>query len=552
MLTLSKMHTLIIDDFTEFARSVKGMLHTLGNEFIDIVSNADDAIRACEKKNYDIILSDYNLGEGKDGQQLLEELIILNLLDENHIFILLTAENTSLMVMGAIEYSPDDYIIKPFTTELLKSRLIKMIKKKHCLRSLNRYLKKQQWDKAIQECYSIRKTHPLYSISTLYSEFIALKKQKKWTKALDFLFALNNEREMAWISHGIGEIYYHQNDCLNASHMFEKVTINHPMYLDSFDWLAKCQLKLGQPDEAQQTLNEAVKKSPKVLNRQKQLGLLAKENHDFKTMRQAFRQAIHYGKHSSFSSPDEYIQLNIALKREWSNENNNIASKKILKESESVFEALNKKFKNDTLGQLRGHIAQATFYKMNNNKSTLNKHIEKAKALYNSLSHDFSQAVSLEICSHLKEVDEHDFSKEVIDNALIHHIDDSAFIKKASAYTDNDALIEKCNQTAHFHKKGIEAFKNKNYQQSIALFKKALELTPENINMLLNYVQSLLKCFQSNRKESEHIVLAKQLLTKIHVSKKDHRYLRYTELKRLTQLILKNKGIFNTIISPIK
>jgi CheY-like chemotaxis protein len=67
--SLAKKDTLIVEDFAEFARSVRGMLHTMGATQVDIVYNAEDAIDACKARKYNIILSYYNLGPKKDGRK---------------------------------------------------------------------------------------------------------------------------------------------------------------------------------------------------------------------------------------------------------------------------------------------------------------------------------------------------------------------------------------------------------------------------------------------------------------------------------------------------
>ena len=69
----------------------------------------------CSYKSYDIVLCDYNLGAGQDGQQLLEELRYRHKLKNTSLFVMITAESSRDMVLGALEYLPDDYLTKPIT-----------------------------------------------------------------------------------------------------------------------------------------------------------------------------------------------------------------------------------------------------------------------------------------------------------------------------------------------------------------------------------------------------------------------------------------------------
>ncbi len=104
------------------------------------VRNGDEAVDAMSKQTMQVVLCDYNLGDGKDGQQILEEAKERSLLPYSSIFILVTAENTSSMVMGAVEYQPDDYLVKPFTKAVLQVRLAKLQERKQGLHDIARAL----------------------------------------------------------------------------------------------------------------------------------------------------------------------------------------------------------------------------------------------------------------------------------------------------------------------------------------------------------------------------------------------------------------------------
>ena len=143
---------LIIDDFAEFRISLKGMVQQLGVLEIDMAASGEIALEKCQMVRYDIILSDYNLGEGKDGQQVLEELIHRDLLKPTTVYVMITAENTTEMVMGALEHTPDSYLTKPFTKALLKSRLDKLLAKKIALAKVNKAITAKDYGKAIKQC----------------------------------------------------------------------------------------------------------------------------------------------------------------------------------------------------------------------------------------------------------------------------------------------------------------------------------------------------------------------------------------------------------------
>ena len=148
---------LIIDDFSEFRLSLKQMVESFGALQVDTCTNADDALALYAEHYHKVILVDYNLGEGLTGLQLLEELNYRNLLRADTIFVLITGETAMDLVMGALEYRPDDYLAKPFTRNTLKARLDKLIRQNELLQPVYNSLiknKPNQTDIAINSTVS--------------------------------------------------------------------------------------------------------------------------------------------------------------------------------------------------------------------------------------------------------------------------------------------------------------------------------------------------------------------------------------------------------------
>src|SRR3989304_3987498 len=92
---------LIIEDFASFRAILKKILQSYSATIIDETATGEDGISKMALKKYDVILCDYNLGEGKDGQQVLEEAKVRGLIGISTIFVMCTAENTMEQLMGA-------------------------------------------------------------------------------------------------------------------------------------------------------------------------------------------------------------------------------------------------------------------------------------------------------------------------------------------------------------------------------------------------------------------------------------------------------------------
>ncbi len=539
---LGKKQTLIVEDFAEFARSVRGMLHTIGGTNVDIVYNAEDAIGACKSKKYDIILSDYNLGNKKDGQQLLEELVKYRLIKSNCVFLMLTAENTSAMVMGAVEYQPDGYIAKPFNGNLFKSRLQKALEKKDAMHPVSIAISNKKWQEALEKIQNAILEFPKYKMSCLRQKFRALKELKRYDEALDLASEIVTLRSIPWAICAVGEIYYLQSKFDKAMEIFRNMTKEFPMALEGYDWLAKIQKEAGQPIDAQNTLSKATEKSPKALNRQKTLGALAEENKDLKTMTKAYREAVKYGTNSAFSSPDEYIKLTVAITKQI-NENQDIVQDRLIEEAEEVFQKLDKNFNAGTSVKIRSNVAHAAFCNATHDEEKTEYYVNNAKKNFEELDEQLSSNISLEISESLNILGDTELADNIISEAIQQNIDDADFIEKASKLTTNKELIQMSKQANQYNLKAIRHFKGKNYHEASQFFEKAQRLSPSNINIRLNYVQALLKLAQSEETSTNSLQLADEMLIGIpQMGFSDPRFARYSELSRLTQLMLQKTG----------
>ena len=536
----SQKSVLVIEDFAEFARALKGMMTTMGSKRVDLVYNGEDAIQACKERKYDIILSDYNLGDSKDGQQILEELIHFNLLKTNSVFLMITAENTTAMVMGALEYQPDSYLTKPFNATILKARLDRAIVKKDLLAPIVRLMRKKKWQEAAGLCEQIASDNPKFKMACRRHLYNCFKQAKQYDKALELTTQIVNERPIPWAMMGVGEIFYAKNELERAADLFSDMIKEFPMALEGYDWLAKIQYKLGQPIEAQNALTKAVERSPKALSRQKLLGKIAEENDDIETMTNAFRQAVRFGRNSAFSSPDEFVKLTKSLGAQLKGISDT-DRKKLINEAESVFNKLNQQFNGDTKVQFRSAVAHADFSSVTENKDSVDRYLTKANRLYDRIEEHLGSAESIEISESLKYLGRGELAECILEEAVEQYFDDPSFIQKAAKLTNNKNLIENSKKANQYNNKAIHFFKGSDFDSAIGFFIKASEIAPNNVNINLNQVQALLKRSQVGLNAEQDLRAAEKILSGItRLGPQDPRYARYSELNRLTQLMLQN------------
>jgi len=159
-----KMNVLIIEDLAEMRSSMKSMLANIGVQHMESVNNGEDALKKLRDNDYDLVFSDYELGRGKDGQQILEEVRFNELVRPSAVFIMVTAAQTADMVMGALEFAPDGYIAKPVTLDLLKTRLIRIIRTKDIYKDINIALDDKNTEVALNACNRLAMEKPKFAL----------------------------------------------------------------------------------------------------------------------------------------------------------------------------------------------------------------------------------------------------------------------------------------------------------------------------------------------------------------------------------------------------
>lgn len=131
MSALKNKSVLILDDSKAMRDMLRVHLSNIGVNDVSQTERVPDAMRAIRARAFSVILCDYNLGEGRNGQQFLEEARVAKAIRHSDVFMMVTAEKAYENVMAVAEYAPDDYLLKPFNANELDKRLIAAFRKKY-------------------------------------------------------------------------------------------------------------------------------------------------------------------------------------------------------------------------------------------------------------------------------------------------------------------------------------------------------------------------------------------------------------------------------------
>ena len=117
------MRVLVLDDSKTMLRIISNTLKRLEIGNIDTAEDGLKGIELFDKNEYDIILSDINM-PNMDGYEFLEYVRKRN---SDVPIVMITTEGGKSSVIKALKMGANNYIIKPFTPQILKDKLATII-----------------------------------------------------------------------------------------------------------------------------------------------------------------------------------------------------------------------------------------------------------------------------------------------------------------------------------------------------------------------------------------------------------------------------------------
>ena len=120
----SSAKILVVDDFSTMRRIVKNILKQLGYENIDEAEDGNQALNKIKSGSYDFIVTDWNM-PNLDGLELCKA-VRADAATKDIPILFVTAEAQKENVITAVQAGASNYIVKPFTAEILKEKIEKI------------------------------------------------------------------------------------------------------------------------------------------------------------------------------------------------------------------------------------------------------------------------------------------------------------------------------------------------------------------------------------------------------------------------------------------
>ncbi len=256
---------------------LREMLRTLGCQRLIEASTGEEALAILRNRRIDIVVCDYNLGAGLDGQQLLEQARGEGVVGLATVFILVTAENSSEMILGALESLPDEYLAKPFTKDLLNARLQRALARREPLTQVAHALTKQGAPAALIALDKLLAQPSQRRLDLLRIQADLALQCGQLDRAAAACEAALSQRPLAWALVYSGRIAEAKQDFVTADAQYRQAIELTPHFMEAHDRLAALCESREREEEALTLWQQAAQRSPKSVHRQRRLAKLAQK-----------------------------------------------------------------------------------------------------------------------------------------------------------------------------------------------------------------------------------------------------------------------------------
>jgi tetratricopeptide (TPR) repeat protein len=521
---------LVVDDFENFRLSIRQMIRAFGVEKIEVAGNGEDAVARCEYEEFDIILCDYNLGSGKSGQQVLEELRHNKILKHTGIFILITAETSKDMVMGALEYLPDGYITKPITKAVLQKRLDAMIEQREVLKPINEAIDAEQIDRAIELINKEIRYETKY-ITWCMRKLASLYYQKgDHERAAKIYKDVLSTRDIGWARLGLSKVLVATGDYEGAINGLNKLLASNPNLIEAYDCLAEAQIKHGKARDAQKTLAKAVEISPHAILRQKKLAEVCVRNKDVEGAADAYRHSVKLGHNSVHESPENYLNLGRCLS-DLAEGDTSDHGKKQAKEAIHILGRASKKFKEDDQLQANALLIEARVHKGQGDEQKSQNAMAMAKEKVDMSN--TSADTALEFAKTLYAMGDEAEAEKVLSDLAAKNSDNKEVMGHIEELLDEPVSLQNRVKARKLNKGGITAFEAGDLDEAIKVFEEALEVTPKHPALNLNIVQVMLKQIRKQGGNPQLKAKCEKCLENVkHIPSQHRQYKRFQSLQK--------------------
>ena len=118
-MNFASLRALVVDDSTTMVRIISNTLKRIGVDHVDTACDGQEGFNKFKNNVFDVILTDWNMPI-MNGLELIKKVRAENM---DIPIIMITTEGGKSEVITALKAGCNQYIVKPFTPQILKEKL---------------------------------------------------------------------------------------------------------------------------------------------------------------------------------------------------------------------------------------------------------------------------------------------------------------------------------------------------------------------------------------------------------------------------------------------
>lgn len=530
----SDKRCLIIDDFPEIRGSLTRSLKTFGAKSVDTAADGEEAIKLCGNKKFDIVICDYNLGSGKDGQQVLEEVRFLRVLMMTSLFVMITGEQSREMVLGALECQPDDYITKPYTQATLQMRLNKAVVRHEALLHIKKCISEGDYRKALENCNQMLKEGTKYTTAVIKIKGQLHFLLKQLVEAKSIYEKVLSNKPVVWAKLGLGKTLIDMDKLDSAEKVLKEVVDEDERYVEAHDMLSDIYTKKNDYISAQNAVETATHVSPKSTLRHRKLAKLAERNNADDVALKSYQQSIKWGFNSVHESEQDYFDYARKVANITSG-SESADSKTLMKQANTFLDRARKRYSNRDEVGVQAQMVETQLHIAAGDSNKAEKSLSKSKQMYSELAAPPVET-SLEFARTLHASDDEKAARELLTNLAVRHENNPEVMQIIDSITSEPISEAGRSAATQLTKDGINSYENKDFDKAISVFNEALASYPNHVGLNLNLIQAVCSAADSEGHNDRNESLIKRSLRVVSSLPEDHnQYKRFDFLQKQIQ-----------------
>lgn len=493
-----RISVLIVDDMRDMRMNLRAILESLHVSKIVEAKSGDEALEQLQRHPVDVVLCDHNMGDGRNGQQTLEEARGRALLKLGAAWIMVTAEQMQEQVLGVVENAPDDYLVKPLGKALLHQRLERAVLRKRTLAPVEAALAAFDFKGAVQACDDLIARAPALRAELLRLKVRALLELEAFDEAADLCFEILTERDYPWALIALGRARLGVGSMRDARRFLGQAVQKQALAMEAYDSLAAIETAAGNHAAAKEILQQALALSPLSVPRQQALGDCASRDGDHAEAEKAYARAVRMGKDSCLARPEDAACLAMATFKHSGPD----AAMKVVQE-------ISRRNPRQRVGQSvdwRRLTVQARLAAAMGQQAEAAAALSAALAAYRrDVEHD-NAAHSLDLVRCCYELGRGDEARLVVRKLVRENFDRTGQLALIQALFDEMGvgeegtriIEEERKSVIKVNKEGVLLAKDGRFEEGLSLLQQAAEELPNNLTVALNVVFATLIQMQRN------------------------------------------------------